>query len=81
MTMLFLVPPLRLYITLCPVGYTHIINTQYIINMVTRGLIFLQFFNTELVTAALQLLRNCFSVAERVQGAGEEKKNLHLGLK
>lgn len=49
--------------------------------MVTQGLVFFQFFNTELVTAALQLLRNCFSVAKSFQGAGEEKKNLHLGLK
>lgn len=32
--------------------------------MITLGPIFLQFFNTVLVTAALQLLVNCFSVAE-----------------
>lgn len=32
--------------------------------MIAQGLIFLQFLNTQLVTAALQLLLNCFPVAE-----------------
>lgn len=49
--------------------------------MITLGLIFLQFFNTKLATAALQLLFNCFSVAKNFQGAeeGNGKKKSSLG--
>lgn len=47
--------------------------------MVTQGLIFLQFFNTEWVTAALQLLLNCFLVAENFQGSWRRKKVSSFG--
>lgn len=48
--------------------------------MITLGPIFLQFFNTEMVTAALQLLVNCFSVAENFQGVGSKKHTFIWGL-
>lgn len=78
MTMLFMLPPLTHYITLHPVGYARI--CIYIINMITLGPNFLQFFNTELVTAALQLLVNCFSVAGNFQGVESKKHTFIWGL-